>query len=86
MHIGDARTPIDETMRALDDEVRAGKVLYVGISDTRAWVIARANTLAELRGWILFVGLQLPCSLAQREIERELLPMADAPGMSTAAW
>lgn len=86
VHIWDPRTPIEETMRALDDAVRAGKVLYVGISDTPAWVVARANTQAELRGWTPFVGLQLPYSLAQRDIERELLPMADELGMSTAAW
>ena len=68
-------------MRALDDAVRAGKVLYVGISDTPAWVVARANTLAELRGWTPFAGLQVPYSLLQRDIERELLPMASAFGM-----
>ena len=86
VHIWDARTPIEETMRALDDAVRAGKVLYVGISDAPAWVIARANTLAELRGWSSFIGLQLPYSLTQRDIEQELLPMADSFGLSTAAW
>ena len=73
-------------MRALDDAVRAGKVLYVGISDTPAWVISRANTLADWHGWSPFVGLQLPYSLVQRDIERELLPMADSLGLSVAAW
>ena len=86
VHIWDPRTPIEETMRALDDAVRAGKVLYVGISDAPAWVVARANMLAELRGWSPFVGLQIPYSLVQREVERELLPMADALGLSIAAW
>jgi aryl-alcohol dehydrogenase-like predicted oxidoreductase len=86
VHIWDAATPVEETMRALDDVVRAGKVLYVGISDTPAWVVSRANMLAELRGWTPFVGLQLPYNLTQRDIERELLPMADELGMSTAAW
>ena len=79
VHIWDAHTPIEEMMRALDDAVRAGKVLYIGISDAPAWVVARANTLAELRGLTAFTGLQLPYSLVQRDIERELLPMADAP-------
>jgi aryl-alcohol dehydrogenase-like predicted oxidoreductase len=86
VHIWDARTPTEETMRALDDAVRAGKVLYVGISDTPAWVVARANTLAEWRGWTPFAGLQVPYSLVKRDIERDLLPMAEAFGMTVAAW
>jgi aryl-alcohol dehydrogenase-like predicted oxidoreductase len=73
-------------MRALDDAVRAGKVLYVGISDTPAWVISRASMLAELRGWTPFIGLQVPYSLIQREVERELLPMAADCDLSVAAW
>jgi aryl-alcohol dehydrogenase-like predicted oxidoreductase len=86
VHIWDARTPMEETMRALDDAVRAGKVLYIGISDTPAWVVARANTLAEWRGWTPFAGLQVPYSLLKRDIERDLLPMAEAFGMTVAAW
>jgi aryl-alcohol dehydrogenase-like predicted oxidoreductase len=86
VHIWDAHTPIEEMMRALDDAVRAGKVLYIGISDAPAWVVARANTLAEARGLTAFTGLQLPYSLVQRDIERELLPMADALSLSVAAW
>jgi aryl-alcohol dehydrogenase-like predicted oxidoreductase len=86
VHIWDSHTPIEETVRALDDAVRAGKVLYVGISDTPAWIVARANTLTELRGWTSFAGLQVPYSLLQRDIERELLPMAEAFGMTVAAW
>jgi aryl-alcohol dehydrogenase-like predicted oxidoreductase len=86
VHLWDPRTPIEETMRALDDQVRAGKLLYVGISNAPAWVVARANTLAELRGWSPFVGLQLPYNLLNRDIERELLPMAARLGLSVAAW
>jgi aryl-alcohol dehydrogenase-like predicted oxidoreductase len=86
VHIWDRRTPIEETMRALDDAVRAGKILYVGISDAPAWVVARANTLAEWRGWSPFVGLQVPYNLLKRDVERELLPVARAFGMSVAAW
>ncbi|MDQ3738967.1 MAG: aldo/keto reductase [Actinomycetota bacterium] len=86
VHIWDADTPIEETVRALDDAVTAGKVLYVGISDAPAWVVARANTIAELRGWTPFVGLQVPYSLVNRQIERELLPVASAFGMSITAW
>ncbi|GAA3142106.1 aldo/keto reductase [Planomonospora alba] len=86
VHLWDRHTPIEETMRALDDAVRSGKILYVGISDAPAWVVARANTLAEWRGWTPFAGLQVPYSLLKRDIERELLPMAEASGMSVAAW
>jgi aryl-alcohol dehydrogenase-like predicted oxidoreductase len=86
VHIWDPETPVEETMRALDDAVRAGKVLYVGISDTPAWVVSRANVLAEWHGWSPFIGLQVPYSLAQRDIERELLPMAAGLGLSVAAW
>ncbi len=86
VHIWDERTPVEETVRALDDAVRAGKVLYIGISDTPAWVVSRANTLAEWRGWTPFAGLQVPYSLLQRDVERELLPMSEAYGMALAAW
>jgi aryl-alcohol dehydrogenase-like predicted oxidoreductase len=86
VHIRDRHTPIEETLRALDDAVRAGKVLYIGVSDTPAWLVARAQTLAEWRDWTAFAGLQVPYSLLQRDIERDLLPMAEAFGMSVAAW
>jgi aryl-alcohol dehydrogenase-like predicted oxidoreductase len=86
VHMWDRATPIEETMRALDDAIRAGKVLYVGISDAPAWVVARANTLAEWRGWSPFIGIQVPYSLLQRDIERELLPMATALGLGVTAW
>lgn len=86
VHIWDRATPIEETMRALDDAVRAGKVLYVGISDAPAWVVARANTLADWKGWSPFAGLQVPYSLIQRDVERELLPMAQALGLAVTAW
>jgi aryl-alcohol dehydrogenase-like predicted oxidoreductase len=86
VHMWDPLTPVEETMRALDDAVRAGKVLYTGISNTPAWVISRASTLADWRGWSPFVGLQVPYSLVRRDIERELLPMAESLGISVAAW
>jgi aryl-alcohol dehydrogenase-like predicted oxidoreductase len=73
-------------MRGLDDLVRAGKVLYVGISDTPAWIVSQANTLAELRGWTPFVGLQVPYSLVERGPERELLPMAQALDLTVTSW
>ncbi|MFI9839520.1 aldo/keto reductase [Nonomuraea sp. NPDC051941] len=86
VHLWDRHTPIEETMRGLDEAVRSGKVLYVGISDAPAWVVSRANTVAEFRGWAPFAGLQVPYSLLQRDIERELLPMAESYGMSVTAW
>lgn len=86
VHIWDPNTPVEETVRALDDVVRSGKVLYIGISDAPAWVVAQANTLAELRGWTAFTGVQLSYSLLQRDIERELIPMAGSLELSVAAW
>ena len=86
LHMWDGMTPVDEVVRALDDLVSSGKVLYVGISDAPAWVVARAVTLAELRGWSPFVALQAPYSLADRDVERELLPMARALGMTFTPW
>lgn len=86
LHAWDYQTPVEEVMRALDDAVRAGKVLYVGISDTPAWIVAQANTLAELRGWTPFAGLQIEYSLIERTVERELIPMAQSFGMTVAAW
>jgi aryl-alcohol dehydrogenase-like predicted oxidoreductase len=86
VHYWERHTPIEETLRALDDAVRAGKILYAGISDAPAWLVARGNTMAEFRDWSGFAGLQVPYSLLQRDIERELLPMAEAFGMTVAAW
>lgn len=86
VHCWDRHTPIEETLRALDDAVRAGKILYAGISDAPAWIVSQANTIADFRGWTSFAGLQVPYSLLQRDIERELLPMAEAFGLSVAAW
>jgi aryl-alcohol dehydrogenase-like predicted oxidoreductase len=86
LHIWDRITPLEEVMRAFDDLVRQGKILYAGVSDMAAWAVARANTLAELRGWSPFVGLQIEYSLAERTVERELLPMADALGLGVTAW
>src|SRR5216683_2884782 len=86
VHIWDQITPVEEVMRGLDDLVRAGKVLYVGISDAPAWWIAQANTLAWLRGWSPFVGLQIEYSLIERTVERELLPMAKALNLGLTAW
>jgi aryl-alcohol dehydrogenase-like predicted oxidoreductase len=86
VHIWDQITPVEEVMRGLDDLVRAGKVLYTGISDAPAWWIAQANTLAHLRGWSPFIGLQIEYSLIERTVERELVPMAKALNLGLTAW
>lgn len=86
MHCWDRFTPIEETMRALDDLVSSGKVRYIGVSDTPAWKVAQANVLAELRGWPRFVGLQIEYSLLQRTVEGELIPMAEELGLGVTPW
>ena len=86
VHGWDSNTPLEETLRTLDDLVRQGKVLYVGISDAPAWWIAQANTLAHLRGWSPFIGLQIEYSLVERTVERELIPMAKALNLGLTAW
>jgi len=86
VHMWEFTTPVDEVMRGLDDLVRSGKVHYVGISDTPAWVISRSNMLAELRGWSQFVALQVEYSLLQRGAERDLLPMAKTLDMAVTPW
>src|SRR5918992_4654469 len=86
LHMWDGMTPVEEVMRALDDLVSAGKVLYVGFSDTPAWVVAQAVMLAELRGWARPVAVQAPYSLADRDVERELLPMARSHELAFTPW
>ena len=82
-----ARTSCSRWSRApLDDAGRAGKIRYIGISDAPAWVVTQANTLADWRGWTAFAALQAPYSLLRRDLERELLPMAEALGLTVAAW
>ncbi|WP_020536769.1 aldo/keto reductase [Lewinella cohaerens] len=86
VHAYDYLTPIDEMMRALDDLVAQGKILYIGISDAPAWVTARANTIAEFRGWSRFIGNQLEYNLTERTPERDLLPMSKELGLGVVAW
>jgi aryl-alcohol dehydrogenase-like predicted oxidoreductase len=86
LHNWDQLTPAEEIMRGFDDLVRAGKVLYVGISDAPAWWVSRANALAEFRGCTPFVGLQIEWSLIERTVERELVPMAQALGLAITPW
>jgi aryl-alcohol dehydrogenase-like predicted oxidoreductase len=86
MHSFDATTPIDETMRALDDLVRDGKVRYIGFSDTPAWKCAEAQVIARVRGWAPLIALQIEYSLLERTVEGELVPMAREMGMGVTPW
>jgi len=86
VHAWDYTTPEEEILRALDDMVRAGKILYIGISDTPAWIVSRMNAIAELRGWTQFVALQVKYSLLERTVERELLPMARKLDLAVTPW
>jgi aryl-alcohol dehydrogenase-like predicted oxidoreductase len=86
VHAWDFATAVDEVMRGLDDLVRAGKVLALGVSDTPAWKVAQANTIAELRGWSRFVAIQVAYHLALRDVERDLLPLARELDLAVLAW
>jgi aryl-alcohol dehydrogenase-like predicted oxidoreductase len=86
MHCWDRFTPIEETMRALDDLVTAGKVRYIGLSDTPAWKVAQAQTIARFRGWAPLVALQIEYSLLERTVEGELMPMALEMGLGVTPW
>lgn len=85
-HFDDQMTPLEEIVRAFDDLIRTGKIQYAGLSNFPAWKIARAETLAELRGWSRIASIQVEYSLAERTAERELLPMADALGLAATIW
>jgi aryl-alcohol dehydrogenase-like predicted oxidoreductase len=86
LHMWDFRTPVDEVLRAFDDLVRAGKVLYIGLSDCPAWQASRMQAIAELRGWSQFCALQIQYSLIERTVEREMIPMALEMGMGVSPW
>jgi len=86
MHCWDRYTPVDETMRALDDLVTSGKVRYIGFSDTPAWKVSQAQTIAHLRGWAPLVALQIEYSLLERTVEGELIPMALEMGLGVTPW
>jgi aryl-alcohol dehydrogenase-like predicted oxidoreductase len=86
LHVWDGMTPIDEVMQGLDDLVRQGKVVYVGLSNTPAWVCGAAWATAGLRGWAPLVSIQVGYSLVQRTVERELIPMATALDMAVLAY
>src|SRR5712671_2370845 len=86
LHNWDKHTPIDETMAALDDLASAGKVRYLGVSDTPAWKATQAQMIAQFRGWAPFIGLQVEYSLLERTVEGELIPMALELGLGVTPW
>lgn len=85
-HISDAVTPVEELLRGFEDLVREGKILYAGLSDFPAWRVARAATIAELRGSLPIAAIQVEYSLVQRTTEQELLPAARALGLGVVGW
>jgi aryl-alcohol dehydrogenase-like predicted oxidoreductase len=86
LHMWDFRTPVEEILRSFDDLVRAGKILYIGLSDLPAWQASRMQAIAELRGWSQFCALQISYSLTERTVEREMIPMAAEMGMGVCPW
>ncbi|XXT94545.1 aldo/keto reductase [Sorangium sp. So ce834] len=86
LHAWDGTTPVDEVLRAMDDLVRSGKVVYVAISDAPAWRVSRMQAIADLRGWAPLIALQIEYSLIQRTVERELIPMAQEMGLGVVPW
>ena len=86
LHAWDGQTPVEEILRAMDDLVRAGKVLYCGISDAPAWQVSRMQAVADLRGWSPLVAYQMPYSLLERTVERDLIPMCQNMGLGIMPW
>lgn len=86
LHNWDRFTPVEETMRALDDLVHAGKVRYIGFSDAPAWKVTQAQIIAHFRGWAPLIGLQIEYSLLERTVEGELIPMAQELGLGVTPW
>lgn len=86
LHMWDGIAPVEEVLRGMDDLVRAGKVLYVGMSDIPAWQVSRMQAIAELRGWAPLIALEIPYNLIERTVERDLIPMAETMGLGVICW
>jgi aryl-alcohol dehydrogenase-like predicted oxidoreductase len=86
LHCWDKNTPIEETLRTLDDLVTSGKVRYIGFSDTPAWKVAEAQTIARLSGLNKLIALQIEYNLLERTVEGELIPMAQDMGLGITPW
>lgn len=86
LHAWDYRSSIEDVMRALDDLVRQGKILHIGLSDTPAWVVSEGHSIAKMRGWTPVSAIQLEYSLVERTSEADLIPMAWHHGITPTAW
>jgi aryl-alcohol dehydrogenase-like predicted oxidoreductase len=86
VHVSDGVTPMEEILRGLDDLVRSGKIIYAGLSNFPAWRIARADLMADLKGWSPIIGIQIEYSLAERSPDRELIPMSESLGLGVTTW
>ena len=86
LHMWDGLAPVEEVLRAMDDLVRAGKVLYIGMSDVPAWQVSRMQAIADLRGWAPLIALEIPYNLVERTVERDLIPMAATMGLGVICW
>jgi aryl-alcohol dehydrogenase-like predicted oxidoreductase len=86
IHGVDPLTPLEETMRGLEDVVRSGKVKYIGVSNHPAWMVMKANGISDKMGWAKFVASQNFYSIASRDIEREIVPMALSEGIGIMPW
>lgn len=86
LHVWDATTPVEEVLRGFDDLVRQGKIVHAGLSDIPAWQASRMQAIAEMRGWAPLIALQIPYSLIERTVERDLMPMALEMGMGVIPW
>lgn len=86
LHMWDFTTPVDEVLRGLDDLIRMGKVTYIAISDSPAWVVSAAQVMAELKGWSQFIALQAEYNLIKRDAERDLLPMCEQFDITCTSW
>jgi aryl-alcohol dehydrogenase-like predicted oxidoreductase len=85
-HMWDPVTPIEETLRAFDDLVTAGKVRYLGVSNFRAWQVMKALAISDAQGWTRFIAVQYQYSLVERDIEREFTSLFEAEGLGLVPW
>ena len=86
LHAWDYRNSIEEVLRALDDLVRQGKILYIGLSDTPSWVVSEGQAIARLRGWTPVSAIQIHYNLVERTPEADLIPMAQHHDITPLAW
>ncbi|BCH62467.1 aldo/keto reductase (plasmid) [Agrobacterium vitis] len=86
LHAWDFTTPVEEILRAMDDLVSAGKIVYLGLSDIPAWQASRMQAIADLRGWAPLIAMQVEYNLIERTVEGDLVPMSRDMGMGVVPW